>query len=114
MSGFSAIRIFPASGTQFTINSQLGRVGDRACRVGGPAGVQPTVLVVNMADIEETDLTADHGGGQTGVGGHHLALQAPGDGDRQVASLYITHDGSSLSLVYWSGTKRKWDNFWRF
>ena len=114
MSGFSAIRIFPASGPQFTIHSQLGRVGDRACRVGGPAGVQPTVLVVNMADIEETDLTADHGGGQTGVGGHHLALQAPGDGDRQVASLYVAHYGSSLALVYWSRTKRKWNNFWRF
>ena len=88
-------------------------MGDGPRRVGGPTGVKPAVLVVNISDIEETDLTADHGGGQTGVGGHHLALQAPGDGDRQVSSLYITHNGSSLSLVYWSRTKRKWNNFWR-
>ena len=88
-------------------------MGDAACRVGGPAGVDPTVLVVNISDIEETDLTADHGGGQTGVRGHNFTLEAPGDGDREVSSLYITHNGCSLSLVYWSGTKRKWNNFWR-
>ena len=84
------------------------------CRVGGPAGVEACVMIVNISDIEQTDLTADHGGGQTGVRGHDLALQAPGDGDREVASLYIAHHGSSFALVYRSGTKRKWNNFWRF
>ena len=89
-------------------------MGDAACRVGGLASIDPTVLVVNISDIEETDLTADHGGGQTGVRGDIFTLETPGDGDRAVTSLYITHDGSSLALVYWSRTKRKWNNFWRF
>ena len=89
-------------------------MGDGPRQVGCPAGVETAVLVVNISDVEQTDLRADHGGGQTGVRGHDLALQAPGDGDREVASLYIAHHGSSFALVYRSGTKRKWNNFWRF
>ena len=89
-------------------------MGDGPRQVGGPAGVEPAVLVVNISDVEQTDLRADHGGGQTGVRGDIFTLETPGDGDRAVASLYITHDGSSLALVYWSRTKRKWNNFWRF
>ena len=66
-----------------------------------------------MFDVQQTDLTPDHGGRHVWVRGDHLAHEAPRDGDGQVSPLYVAHDGSSLSLVYGSAAKGKWDDFWR-
>ena len=89
-------------------------MSDRSCRVGGSAGEHSAVLVIYVLNIQQTDLAAYHGGRHVGVGGDHLPLEAPGDGDWEVSSLNVTHDGGCLALVYRSRAKRKRNNFWRF
>ena len=57
---------------------------------------------------------AQHGGGEGGAGVELLPLQAPGDGERLIATSDDTQQLAKLPLVYRRLSKRERNYFWWF
>ena len=73
-----------------TINPEFRRVSDGTSRVSSPTSVLPDVGVVDTGDDQHAGPRPHHGGADARAGVELLSLEAPGDGDRRVASGYDT------------------------
>ena len=89
----------------FTINPEFRRVSDRTSRVSSPASVLPDVGEVHTGDDQQAGPRPHHGGADARAGVELLSLEAPGDGDRHVASGYDTGQLAKLPGVYHFSSK---------